>query len=80
MSGAESREVRFLEWLSGRVLVRLAVLAKRRGDDHEATHCAAALAVGNTGAHHEPCMLVTHTGGRAVIELARRLAEAGGSR
>ena len=69
-------EVRFLEWLSGRVLIRLAVLAKRRGDDHEAAHCAAALAVGNTGTHHEPCMLVTHTGGQAVIELARRLAEA----
>lgn len=67
---------RLLHRVSGRCLVWIARLARRRGDHHEATHCAAALAVGNTGQHHEPCLLTFTTPAGAVTVLAQRMREA----
>lgn len=49
---------RFYGWLAGKLIVRAARLAFRRGDLHEFAHLAAAIRVGNTGpgSHTRGCL------------------------
>lgn len=51
--------VRFWGWLSGVALTRCARAATKAGDTHEASHCIAALRVGESNHERGDCRVLT---------------------